>query len=192
MLQNYFKIALRSLIKNKGYSAINIGGLAVGMAAAVLIGLWVYDELSFNKYHRNYARIAQVMQQQTLDGEIITGSNVPIPLAAELKNNFSDDFENVVLSSWTTRHILTYKSLKFTKAGNFMSPEAAEMLSLQMIHGTWSGLKEPGSVLLSESLATAFFGSDDPLNKVLKLDPDCACHFFAPCAGYAAVFQSNG
>jgi len=53
MLENYFKIALRNLRKNRIYSAINIVGLSVGMAVAILIGLWIYDELSFNKYHKN-------------------------------------------------------------------------------------------------------------------------------------------
>jgi putative ABC transport system permease protein len=57
----YFKIAWRNLAKSKGYSLINIGGLAVGMAIALLIGLWMYDELSFNKHHKNYEHIAQVM-----------------------------------------------------------------------------------------------------------------------------------
>ena len=61
MIKNYFKIAWRNLVKSKGYSAINIGGLAIGMAVAMLIGLWIYDELSFNKYHKNYDSIAQVM-----------------------------------------------------------------------------------------------------------------------------------
>jgi len=60
MIKNYFKIAWRNLIRNKGYSAINIGGLAVGMAVAILIGLWIYDELSFNKYHKNYDSIGLV------------------------------------------------------------------------------------------------------------------------------------
>ncbi|HTB23805.1 MAG TPA: hypothetical protein VK711_00480, partial [Puia sp.] len=60
MTKNYFKIAWRNLIKNKGYSAINIGGLAVGIAVALLIGLWVYDELSYNLSFKNYHHIAQV------------------------------------------------------------------------------------------------------------------------------------
>ena len=72
MFKNFFKIAWRNLVKSKGYSAINIGGLAVGMAVAILIGLWVYDELSFDKYHANYERIAQVMQHANFNGEIGT------------------------------------------------------------------------------------------------------------------------
>ena len=68
MVSNYFKIAWRNLIKNKGYSAINIGGLAVGMAVAMLIALWIFDELTYDKWHKNYDRIAQVMQHQTFNG----------------------------------------------------------------------------------------------------------------------------
>ncbi|MCE7040638.1 ABC transporter permease [Dyadobacter sp. CY312] len=170
MLQNYLKIAFRNLVKNKTYSAINIGGLAVGMAVAMLIGLWVYDELSFNKYHQNYDRIAQVMQQQTLDGEIKTDFGVPLPLAGALRSDFDGDFSHVMITSWLQRHILTFNDKKFTRLGNFMSPEAADMLSLKMIRGTASGLKDPASILLSESAAKAFFGNADPLDKTMKID----------------------
>jgi hypothetical protein len=69
MLKNYFKIAWRKLIKSKSYSAISIGGLAVGMAKAIRIGLQVYDELSFDRYHKTYGRIAQVMQHVHFNGE---------------------------------------------------------------------------------------------------------------------------
>jgi hypothetical protein len=72
MLKNYFKTAWRNLIKNKFSSFINIGGLAIGMCVAILIGLWIADEVSFEKYHKNYDRIAQVMQHQNFNGEIST------------------------------------------------------------------------------------------------------------------------
>ena len=68
MIKNYFKIALRTLAKNKAYSFINIAGLAMGMSVAMLIGLWIYDELSFNHQFENHTRIAQVMQHQTRNG----------------------------------------------------------------------------------------------------------------------------
>ena len=77
MVKSYFTIAWRNLIKNKGYSAINIGGLAVGMAVAILIGLWIWDELSYNKYHQNYDRIVRVMQNQNFNGEIGTQVSNP-------------------------------------------------------------------------------------------------------------------
>ncbi|GAB3916393.1 ABC transporter permease [Larkinella terrae] len=170
MIQNYLKIAFRNLTKNKGYSAINIGGLAVGMAVALLIGLWIYDEFSFDQYHENYDRIAQVMQQQTLNSEVKTSPAVPIPLARELRNSFDADFKHLVLSSWTNRHVLTFGDAKFTRTGNYMSPEAPAVLSLNMRKGTWKGLNEPASILLSESTANALFGKADPLGKMMKID----------------------
>jgi putative ABC transport system permease protein len=172
MFRNYFKIAWRNLVRNKTYSAINIGGLAAGMTVAMLIGLWIYDELSFNQYHQNYQRIARVMQQQTLDGEVNTGNNVPAPLLKELQNNFGSDFDRVVITSWLQRHTLTYSGSSYTKAGNFMSLGAAEMLSLKMIDGSASGLKDPATILLSESVAKAIFKHSDPVDKMLKINKD--------------------
>ena len=162
MFRNYFKIAWRNLAGNKTYSAINIGGLAVGMMVAMLIGLWIYDEFSYNECHQNYKRIAREMQQQTLDGEVNTGANVPAPLFKELQTNFGDDFEHIVITSWLQRHALAYNGSSFTKPGNFMSAGAAEMLSLKMISGSASGLKDPATILLSESTAKAIFRDSNP------------------------------
>jgi putative ABC transport system permease protein len=170
MFRNYFKIAWRNLAGNKTYSVVNIGGLAVGMMVAMLIGLWIYDEFSYNEYHQNHKRIARVMQQQTLDGEVNTGANVPAPLFRELQTNFGDDFEHIVITSWLQRHALAYNGSSFTKPGNFMSAGAAEMLSLKMISGSASGLKDPATILLSESTAKAIFKHADPVDKMLKIN----------------------
>ncbi|TDE17380.1 ABC transporter permease [Dyadobacter psychrotolerans] len=172
MLRNYFKIAWRNLAGNKTYSFVNIGGLAVGMAVAMLIGLWIYDELSFNQSHKNYRQIARVMQQQTLDGEINMGGNVPAPLFKELQTNFKTDFSSVVITSWLQRHTLTYGTATFTKPGNFMSAGTAEMLSLKMKSGSASGLTDPSTILLSESTAIAIFKNADPVDKMIKINND--------------------
>ncbi|WAC10607.1 ABC transporter permease [Dyadobacter pollutisoli] len=172
MLRNYLKIAFRNLVKNPGYSAINIGGLALGMAVAMLIGLWIYDEISFNKNHKNYDRIVQVMEQQTLDSETQTGQNVAIPVGKELETYYGDHFKHVVMSSWTVRHLLTYGDNKLTRMGNFMSATTPEMLSLNMVKGSWSALNDPASVLLSKSVAKALFGSAEPLGKMIKIDSE--------------------
>ncbi|GAB3949008.1 ABC transporter permease [Spirosoma harenae] len=170
MLSNYLKIAFRSLAKNKVYSFINIGGLAVGMAVALLIGLWVYDELTFNRYHKNHDKIARVVHQRTVNGEILTTEGIPIPVASVLQNQYGADFKHVTLSSWNTRHILTFGDTKFTKMGAFMAPDAPELLSLTMLKGSTSGLQESSSILLSESVAKALFGEIDPLDKLVKID----------------------
>src|ERR1700729_841614 len=99
MIKNYLKIAWRNLIKNKVSSLINIGGLAVGMAVVMLIGLWIYDELSFDRYHKNYERIAQVIQNVTNNGEVQTWRDVPYPLAGELRKSYGSDFKDIVMSA---------------------------------------------------------------------------------------------
>ena len=81
MIRNYLKIAFRNLVKNKVYSFINIGGLAVGMSVAMLIGLWIYDELSFDRNFTNYKRVARVIQNVSNNGEVQTWNSVPYPLA---------------------------------------------------------------------------------------------------------------
>jgi putative ABC transport system permease protein len=170
MIKNYLKIAWRNLVKNKAHSFINITSLSVGMTVAMLIGLWNWSELSFDKYHKNYENIARVMQQETQNGEISTLKAMPIPVAYQLRNLYGNNFKHVVLSSWTNPHLLSFKDKNLSVQGNFMEPGAPEMLTLKMTRGTRTGLKDPASVLLSESIAKAFFGDADPIDKVLKLD----------------------
>ncbi|GAB3966659.1 ABC transporter permease [Spirosoma terrae] len=170
MLSNYLKIAYRSLVKHKGYSFINIGGLAVGMAVAILIGLWIYDELSFDRYFQNYDRIAKVLQTGTFEGEVFHGGYNPAPMGPELRTVYGDNFSHVVMSSWTDDHILAYGDKKLSKSGNYLSANAPDMLTLKMLSGTRAGLKDPSSILLSESVAYALFGTADPVGKSMKID----------------------
>jgi putative ABC transport system permease protein len=170
MIKNYLKIALRNLAKNKVYSFINIAGLATGMAVAMLIGLWIYDELSYDRHHANYDRIAQVTQNQMFNGEKGTQVSVPAVMGEEIRNLYGNDFKYVLMSSWTSGHILSFGDKRFNKTGNFFEPLAPEMLSLEMLSGTRSGLKDANSVLLSETVAKAFFGDRDAVDKIIKID----------------------
>ncbi|MEO5996620.1 MAG: hypothetical protein ABIN89_07810 [Chitinophagaceae bacterium] len=87
MFKSYLKIAWRNLHKNRTISVINIGGLAVSMSVAILIGLWIWDELSFDSYNKNYESIAQLARKEMTNGEAFIAdksNHFPIPLAAEL------------------------------------------------------------------------------------------------------------
>lgn len=170
MIKNYFKIAWRNLIKNKVSSLINIGGLAVGMAVVMLIGLWLYDEVSFDKYHNNYNRIAQVIQNVTNNGEVQTWFSVPYPLAAELRKNYGSDFKSVVMSTGSNAHIVAFGDKKLTKNGAYMEAGGPELFSLKIIKGSKDALKDPSSILISASTAKAYFGDADPMGKMLKID----------------------
>src|SRR5689334_40522 len=122
MLKNYFITAWRNLVKGKLYSIINIGGLAVGMTVAILIGLWIYDEVGFDRYHKNYDSIAQVMQHQNYNGEIGTQTANPYVMAEEIRRLYGADFKHVLQSSWTGNHALAYGDKIILKQGNFFEP----------------------------------------------------------------------
>lgn len=171
MFKNYFKTAWRNLVKNRISSLINISGLAAGMAVAMLIGLWIYDELSFNKYHQHYERIAQVMTRgvDTRTGPFVNNS-VQYPLATELQTNYADNFRHVIKASWVQDYILTAGDKKLSGKGQFMDEGAPDMLTLKMRSGNRNGLHDPHSILLSASLAEALFGKTDPLNKIMLLN----------------------
>src|SRR4249920_3254012 len=115
MIKNHFKIAWRYLVKNRMYSLINIGGLAVGMAVAILIGLWIYDELSFNKYHKNYDGIGQIWGGGTdpenfnIDGSVA----LQFPMGSVLKNNYQHYFKHVLMAWWIGDYALSLDDNKF-------------------------------------------------------------------------------
>lgn len=172
MISNYFKIAFRQLLKNKGYSSINIGGLAVGMAVSMLIGLWMYDELMYNTYHKNYDRIARVLQNQTFNGEVETWFGQAMQLGPELRNTYGNNFEYIVRASFTQNEILSVGDKVLTKSGNYMESGSPDMLTLHMLKGTSAGLQELNSILLSQSTAKAFFGDTDPVGQLMKINND--------------------
>ena len=119
MIKNYFKIAWRNLVKNKMYSFINIVGLSIGMAVAILIGLWIYDEVSFDKNFKNYDRIAQVIQNVTNNGEIQTWEQVPYPLAEELRQNYGSDFKHIAMAVNWSEHLVIYNDKKLKQNGGY-------------------------------------------------------------------------
>ncbi|GAB4035760.1 ABC transporter permease [Spirosoma jeollabukense] len=170
MLRNYLKIAFRNLTKHKVYSAINIAGLATGMAVAMLIGLWVWNEFAYNQTYANYDSIAKVMQNQTFNDKIDTWSGQAMQLAPELRSSYGGHFKYAVTADYPGNYLLSLGNQKITKSGNFIEPDITEMLALTMLKGTRAGLKDPFSILLSESAAKALFGKADPLNKLINLD----------------------
>lgn len=170
MFRNYLKIAWRNLVKNKGYTIINVGGLALGMAVTLIIGLWMQDELTHNGYFQNKAKIAQVFQSQTFNGETGTGPAIPRPLEMAFREGYADNFKHLVMSSWNTSRYLKYKDISISKTGNFMQQEAPEMLDLNILKGEKDGLRELNSVMLSETVAKALFGDEEPIGKTIEVN----------------------
>jgi putative ABC transport system permease protein len=171
MFKNYFKIAWRNLIKNKVYSTINILGLATGMAVAMLIALWIWDEVTFDEYHTNHHQLAQLMTTFIGDdGDKQTGNAIAIPIAKELRMKYGSNFKNVALASWNFGHTLSAGETKITGQGMWVEANFPSMFSLKMLKGNINALSDPSSVLISASIGKSLFGNDDPMNKTIKVD----------------------
>jgi len=170
MLKNYFKIAWRNLVKNKAYSAINIIGLGMGMAIAVMISLWIADELSFDTYHENHKHLAQVMVTQVIKSDWYTGPTIAMPLGQALRTKYKDSFKRLALVSYPGDHILALGDKKISASGIWAQDEFPKMFTFHMARGDASSLKDPSTILIAQSLATALFGDADPVNKTILLD----------------------
>ena len=171
MLSNYFKTAWRNLTRNKLYSVINIAGLAAGMAVTMLIAFWVTDELSFDHYHSNHKRLAQLMRTSAgNDGTLFTEAASCIPVANELRSKYGTDFKNVALTSWNFGHVLAVGDKRILASGLWAEAAFPSMFSLKTLKGTLGGLDDPSSVLLSASLARTLFGSEAPVGQTIRFD----------------------
>jgi putative ABC transport system permease protein len=172
MYKNYFKLGWRNLLKNKGYSFINIGGLALGMTIATLIGLWIYDELSYNRYHAHHDDIAQVWSGSvdTESGEVVGGMALQFPVATVLTSDYSQHFKHVLQAWWPGDYVLNDGVNKFSKRGQFIGSNVIDMLSLNMISGNANSLKNTNSIILSQRAAVAIFGDEDPMHKTFRID----------------------
>ncbi len=170
MLKNYLKIAWRNLTKHKGYTIINVGGLALGMAVALIIGLWVKDELGHDDYFTNKDQIAQIFQSQTFNGETGTGPAIPRPLEKAFRDGYMDNFKYLVMSSWNNSQYLKYKETSISRDGNFMQRDAPFLLDLKILKGEKDGLREINSIMLNESTAKALFGDEDPIGKTVEVN----------------------
>ena len=139
----------------------------------MLISLWIYDELSFNKYHENYNRIVQVMENSNMADGIATQSVLPVPLSAVLKNKYGSDLKYTA-SVVTTEQGIAFNNNAFWKTGCYAEPDFINIITVQMLEGTKAALQNPGSILLNASTAKAIFGNSEPLNKIITLNGNAA------------------
>lgn len=170
MYRNYFTTGWRNLLRSKGYSLINIGGLAVGMAFAMLTGLWIQYELSFDSFHENGDRIALIQKNTIFNDQKGTQESTPFPLHEELKNNYPE-VKRATKVSWQREHHLTVGDNTVNKTGRYVDPDFLEMFSFPLIKGDIkTALTNSNSIILTESLAHSLFGDDEPIGKIIKIN----------------------
>ncbi|MES1160395.1 MAG: ABC transporter permease, partial [Bacteroidota bacterium] len=169
MIRSYFKIAWRHLLKNKLYSSINIIGLAIGMAVAILIGLWVWDELTYNDWHTRHAALTRILSIERTNNEVTVAAFASVPMEAALYSSQPSAFKELALIS-QGGHVLATGDKKLSQWGMWAQSSFPVMFSFRMVAGNISTFKDPSSLLLSESSARALFGNSDALNQLVTVD----------------------
>jgi len=170
MFKHHLRIAWRHLLQHKGLSAINILGLGTGMAFAIIIGLWIEYETSFDTFHVNADRIGLVRKHTLFNNEKGTQVSIPLPLYDELKHNYPE-IKRVTRMDFVSRHSLMTGDKKLNKPGTYVDPDFLQMFTFPLLEGNVeTALKDPNSIVLTQSLAKALFGSVNPIGKTVKLD----------------------
>lgn len=171
MLKNYLKITWRNLLRNRSYSAINLLGLALGLACVILIGLWIRSELSMNRFHEKGGRLYRLWENQEYsNGFVLSTISTPGPMAAKLQSVFPE-IEQAVRINWGAEKLFTLGSQSMNEEGYYADAGFFDIFTFPLLHGSAEeALKEPGKVAVSETLARKYFGTDEAVGKVLRID----------------------
>jgi putative ABC transport system permease protein len=170
MFKNYWKIAIRNLLRSKGFSFLNIAGLALGMASATLILLWIQHERSYDTFHAKDARLYQLMTSHYADGKWGTGVNTPeIMPPAILKE--CPEVEDVVRIGWNNNMLFNYRDKTLKTSGVPADTGFFRLFSFPLLRGDGgTALRDPYSIVLTQTMARTLFGKEDPMGKVVKVD----------------------
>lgn len=163
MIKNYLKTGFRHLLRNKVHTIINVGGLALGMSIAMLIGLWVHDEFTFDHYHSRHERLAQVNKGTAQKW-------LPYPLALELRENYHESFKSIAITTPPYEHILSTGKETIGTRGLYSEPSFPAMLTLEIVEGSIDGLAGAHSIMLSQSAARLLFGNSTALDQLVRID----------------------
>lgn len=170
MFSNYLKIAWRNLVNNKIYSAINILGLATGLAVALLIALWVYRECTYDRFLPDHERLYQVKRNYNSNGDILTFNTTSLKLADALRNTIPE-IEYLAETDWMGHHGLKVGDRKLYLPGGMTGGDFLKIFRFPLLEGTAAGvLKEPFSIVLTQSTARALFGDEKAVGKIVRID----------------------
>ncbi|UCE41788.1 MAG: ABC transporter permease, partial [Candidatus Aminicenantes bacterium] len=170
MFRNYLKIAFRNLIRHKGFSSLNITGLAIGMVCTILILFWVQHELSYDRYHKNGKSIYRILQHIQY-AEVVTWAINQGPLGPALKEEVPEIEEQArfCFAQWRMK----YKNQVFIELGGYTDASLFEMFTIPFIHGDpETALADPRSVVLTEEVARKIFSDEDPIGKTIHVGSD--------------------
>ena len=170
MIRNYFKTAWRNIIRSKGYSVLNIFGLSTGMAIALMIGLWVCYQYSYDKFLPGYSHLYQVCRNFYGNGDTLTYGGTSLKLADALRNQVPE-IEYVAETDGLGMHGLMVADKKLYSNGDEVAGDFLKMFQFPLLQGDRNTvLNDPYSIVLTKNTAKALFGNEDPINKVVRFD----------------------
>jgi len=168
MFRNYFKTAWRNILNSKGYSALNVAGLAIGMAVALIIGLWVYNEFTYDRFLPEGDRAYRVQRNFDSNGDTLTFRSTSLKLVNTLRNEVPE-IEYVAESDFMGMHGLIVGDKKLYLNGIQAGSDFLKIFMYPMTRGNRnSALADPYSIVITEDLAKSLFGSEDPINKTIR------------------------
>ncbi len=169
MIKNYFKIAFRSFWRNKVFSAINILGLAIGIATCLIIMLFVNNELSYDRFNKKADRMVRVYFQGIMAGQKMNESTVMPPVAHTLKTDFPEVEEATRIRDFgTPRLVFADKSFREDRLA-FVDSNFFQVFTLPLLQGDpKTALLEPNSVVITKNVAKKYFGDEDPIGKIIS------------------------
>lgn len=172
MLTNYLKIAWRNITRNKAFSAINILGLALGMACSLLIFLWIQNELSVDNYHANGPQLYNVMERQFYDGKIVAHGATPGLLSDELKKQFPEIVYAAGVTGWDANLTFAVGDKANKQTGRWAGADWFQMYSIPLLAGTpQTALNAPNNLAISKKVAATYFGSpQQAIGKSIRID----------------------
>ena len=170
MFRNYFLTAWRNMLKTKGYTALNISGLGIGMAIALIIGLWVYDQYRYDKFLPDYQQAYQVRRNFNSNGETLNFTSTSLKLADALRHDIPE-IEYVAESGGGGHGVLMVADKKFYLKQLIIGSDFLQMFRFPLEEGNPATvLKDPYSVVLTRSTAISLFGHQDPIGKMVRID----------------------
>ncbi|MEO9869853.1 ABC transporter permease [Ekhidna sp.] len=178
MFRNYFKVTYRNFIKQKVYSMLNISGLAIGLACAILIFIYISDELSYDKFHSKSDRIYRVLEKFESEGVGEHSASLPFPTGPALKNDFGRQVEHAVRFFNFQSPSLALANKAADKGFNessifFADSTFFDVFDFELIEGDKeTALDDPNSILITRSMAKKYFVDDDPMGKTLEFQGD--------------------
>ena len=168
MLRNYLKIVLRSIRRHKGYSFINIAGLAIGMACTILILLWIQDELSYDKFHENGDNIYRIITED--DQDFQAAGTCPIPLGPSLKQTYPEILDTTRFCNGFQEFLVECEERVYSEEIGIVDPSFLMMFTFPLLKGDpQTALADPHSLIMTEEMARKYFGSREPLGKTLQI-----------------------